>query len=151
MVDNEQEGGEDIESENDSAYCHSERSYHSLYESDEDSDDDPEFVPEEEEVEDEDIEEEECEAENLEKDEAVVHNFEGDDFVVDAEDPSMEKEARFTDVYMFRQALRQHCIKNWFDVNYIKNEKDRVTVRCANHKDCPWRLHASVLQDKHTF
>ena len=65
-------------------------------------------MPEEEVVKEEDIEEEEeYEAEeDLETDEAVIQNFEGDDFVVDAEDPSMQREARFNDVYMFRQALR---------------------------------------------
>ena len=95
LVENEQECGEDIESKNDSVYCHSKRNYHSLYEYEEDSNDDAEFVPEKEVVE----EEEEYEAEeDLEKNEAVIHNFEDDDFVVDAKDPSMQKGARYNDV-----------------------------------------------------
>ncbi|KAK1276034.1 hypothetical protein QJS04_geneDACA012903 [Acorus gramineus] len=64
--------------------------------------------------------------------------------------PVMEVGTQFSNVSEFRNALRQHCILNEFVVNYIKNDKVRVTTQCQI-RDCPWRIHASVTQDKVTF
>ncbi|KAK1302753.1 hypothetical protein QJS10_CPB12g00858 [Acorus calamus] len=63
----------------------------------------------------------------------------------DPEMPSMDVGSLFPNVTEFRNALRQHCILNEFKVHYIKNDK---LFRIPN---CPWRIHASVIQENVTF
>ncbi|KAK1257387.1 hypothetical protein QJS04_geneDACA023733 [Acorus gramineus] len=62
----------------------------------------------------------------------------------------MEVGSQFSNVEEFRNALKQHCILHEFGVKYIKNDKFRVTAKCQG-VDCPWRIHASVIQDNVTF
>ncbi|KAK1299847.1 hypothetical protein QJS10_CPB13g00959 [Acorus calamus] len=68
----------------------------------------------------------------------------------DPELPIMEVGSQFPNVEEFRNSLRQHCILHEFGVKFIKNDKFRVTAKCQG-VDCPWRIHASVIQDNVTF
>ncbi|KAK1321079.1 hypothetical protein QJS10_CPA03g00714 [Acorus calamus] len=68
----------------------------------------------------------------------------------DPELPIMEVGSQFPNVEEFRNSLRQHCILHEFGVKYIKNDKFKVTAKCQG-VDCPWRIHASVIQDNVTF
>ena len=68
----------------------------------------------------------------------------------DPENPRIEVNALFPDVDAFRNALRHFAIKNEFEVHTLKSDKKRFIGRCKQ-LDCPWRIRASILQDKKTF
>ncbi|KAK4478981.1 hypothetical protein RD792_014488 [Penstemon davidsonii] len=55
----------------------------------------------------------------------------------------------FYSIHEFREALRTFSIQEGFEFVRIKNERKRVTVKCAS-EGCPWRLHASLLEDEKT-
>ncbi|KAB1219380.1 hypothetical protein CJ030_MR3G001137 [Morella rubra] len=54
---------------------------------------------------------------------------------------------KFRDVKLFKLALKQYCIQNGFDYEYVKNDKLRVTAKCRG-ANCPWRIHASFTTEK---
>ncbi|KAJ1401847.1 Zinc finger, SWIM-type [Sesbania bispinosa] len=56
----------------------------------------------------------------------------------------------FVDVDEFRAALRDFVIQEGFEIERIKNEKARVTARCAAD-GCCWRIHASPTLDGKTY
>ncbi|KAJ1424167.1 Zinc finger, SWIM-type [Sesbania bispinosa] len=56
----------------------------------------------------------------------------------------------FLDVNEFRAALRDFVILEGFEIERIKNEKARVTARCAAD-GCSWRIHASPTPDWKTY
>ncbi|KAJ4715347.1 MuDR family transposase [Melia azedarach] len=56
----------------------------------------------------------------------------------------------FYTVYDFRAVLKVFAIKHGFRLKRIKNEKTRVTCKCAGD-DCEWRIHASPSWDKLSF
>ncbi|KAK1260636.1 hypothetical protein QJS04_geneDACA019490 [Acorus gramineus] len=62
----------------------------------------------------------------------------------------MEVGTQFPIVRECRNALRQHCILNEFDMNFTKNDKLRVTTKCER-PNCPWCIHASINPDGVTF
>ncbi|XP_059635898.1 uncharacterized protein LOC132278090 [Cornus florida] len=41
----------------------------------------------------------------------------------------------------FKDVLRDHAIKNKYDIKFVKNDGKRVTCICKN--ECGWRIHAS--------
>ncbi|KAK4386034.1 hypothetical protein Sango_2474000 [Sesamum angolense] len=49
-----------------------------------------------------------------------------------------------------RKVLRDWCIKNGADIEFLRNEATRVTAKCKV-KGCEWRIHASPIQDGPTF
>ena len=53
----------------------------------------------------------------------------------------------FTTVQEFRKVVREYGIKNGHNFHFIKNESDRVRVRCAAD-GCPWLLYASLVNRK---
>ncbi|KAG8377309.1 hypothetical protein BUALT_Bualt08G0019900 [Buddleja alternifolia] len=57
---------------------------------------------------------------------------------------------KFENFRVYREALRDYCVRNGFDVEYIKNESDRITVTCKN-QNCKCRLHASSIQNTKIF
>lgn len=67
----------------------------------------------------------------------------------DMEHPDFEVGTMFSSGKVFRAALREHAIRNGTDFVFLKNEGNRVTVKCKN--DCGWRLHASFFQDTTAF
>nr|CAD1835544.1 unnamed protein product [Ananas comosus var. bracteatus] len=54
---------------------------------------------------------------------------------------------KFASASEFRTVLRNHAISNGYDFNFVKNNGDRVTVKCKKdttaQKRCEWRVHAS--------
>lgn len=50
----------------------------------------------------------------------------------------------FNSIQDFRDALRKYAAVKCFAVEFIKNERSRVTAKCKA-ASCPWRIHASKL------
>ncbi|KAL3506930.1 hypothetical protein ACH5RR_032312 [Cinchona calisaya] len=65
------------------------------------------------------------------------------------EKPELVVGQLFSNVTEFREAIRQHSIINGFELVWIKNDNDRITITCS--KNCGWRIHASNFRDSHTF
>lgn len=76
----------------------------------------------------------------------------GKEFHVDAGDGEITlKEGRlFANVDKFREALKEYTIQKGCKIVRVKNEKSRVTCRCAA-LGCNWRIHASPLPDDITY
>ncbi|KAK4409477.1 hypothetical protein Sango_0020700 [Sesamum angolense] len=55
---------------------------------------------------------------------------------------------KFENVAQFRVVLRDWCIRNGVDLEFLRNEAARVTAKC---KSCEWRIHASPIQGGPTF
>ncbi|KAL0288022.1 UNVERIFIED_CONTAM: hypothetical protein Scaly_2746300 [Sesamum calycinum] len=53
---------------------------------------------------------------------------------------------KFHDAKHFRETLRDWCIRGGFDIEYVKNEKVRVTAKCKI-EGCNWRIHASPVMN----
>ncbi|XP_039141186.1 uncharacterized protein LOC120278458 [Dioscorea cayenensis subsp. rotundata] len=68
----------------------------------------------------------------------------------DQEIVSMEVGDQFSDSEHFKDALRNFAIKRNFIFTFIKNDKQRVTVKCAA-EGCEWRAHASMEGNHQTF
>lgn len=56
----------------------------------------------------------------------------------------------FDNVKSFRDELCKYAYAKGFRYKYIKNDHERVTVRCAV-ESCPWRIHASGSARKQKF
>ncbi|KAL0401262.1 UNVERIFIED_CONTAM: hypothetical protein Slati_4156100 [Sesamum latifolium] len=52
---------------------------------------------------------------------------------------------KFKSAQQFRETLRDYCVRNGFDLHYIRNENARITAKCKNDT-CNWRIHASPIQ-----
>ncbi|KAK8964479.1 hypothetical protein KSP40_PGU014368 [Platanthera guangdongensis] len=52
----------------------------------------------------------------------------------------------FADVHAFRESLVEYSIREGCKLDMVKNEKARITLRCAS-RDCKWRMHASPMAD----
>ncbi|KAL2244088.1 UNVERIFIED_CONTAM: hypothetical protein Sindi_0526800 [Sesamum indicum] len=57
---------------------------------------------------------------------------------------------KFQNAAQFRVALRDWCIRNGVDIEFLKNEAARVTAKCKV-EGCEWRIHASPIQGGPTF
>ena len=62
----------------------------------------------------------------------------------------MKINTRFPNVIAFRTSMNNHAITNEFSYYIVKSDLERFTARCE-HEECPWRIHASLLEDKVTF
>ncbi|XP_012841115.1 PREDICTED: uncharacterized protein LOC105961430 [Erythranthe guttata] len=71
------------------------------------------------------------------------------DEVEDMKNPKLRLGMIFKDAATFRKALREHSIKKGYNFEFLKNEGDRVTVKCVD--ECPFRVHASKMQGSRTF
>jgi MuDR family transposase len=112
--------------EEESDYCHSESSYHSIHNSD-----DKEYISSDEDG-----------GANLEL-EAEVYSYDKDKSV-------MEVGAQYPNVTTFRRSLNHYALTTDFKFSVEKSDPTRLTARCAK-KDCSWRIHASVVDDDVTF
>nr|CAD1835539.1 unnamed protein product [Ananas comosus var. bracteatus] len=65
----------------------------------------------------------------------------------DLERTELKLGMKFASASEFRTVLRNHAISNVYDFNFVKNDGDRVTVKCKKdttaQKRCEWRVHAS--------
>ncbi|KAL0292604.1 UNVERIFIED_CONTAM: hypothetical protein Sradi_6982800 [Sesamum radiatum] len=57
---------------------------------------------------------------------------------------------KFENAAQFRVVLRDWCIRNGVDLEFIKNEAARVTAKCKV-QGCEWRIHASPMLGGPTF
>ncbi|KAL0331562.1 UNVERIFIED_CONTAM: hypothetical protein Sangu_1701700, partial [Sesamum angustifolium] len=57
---------------------------------------------------------------------------------------------KFTSAQVFREALKDQCIKNGYDIDFIWKENTRITTKCKK-KGCNWRIHASPIINNKTF
>ncbi|KAK9284475.1 hypothetical protein L1049_023648 [Liquidambar formosana] len=49
----------------------------------------------------------------------------------------------------FRDLVREVAIRKGYDLFFIKNDGDRITVRCRDN--CGWKVHASYVKEKEKF
>ncbi|KAK4395264.1 hypothetical protein Sango_1680700 [Sesamum angolense] len=54
------------------------------------------------------------------------------------------------DAKQFREVLRDWCVRNGYDIEFIKNETSRITAKCKVD-GCEWRIHASPIMKGPTF
>ncbi|KAL0318235.1 UNVERIFIED_CONTAM: hypothetical protein Scaly_2851300 [Sesamum calycinum] len=57
---------------------------------------------------------------------------------------------KFKSDQQFRETLRDYCVRNGFDLHYIRNENARIATKCKN-ETCNWRIHVSPIQEGTTF
>ncbi|KAH9705387.1 SWIM-type domain-containing protein [Citrus sinensis] len=92
--------------------------------------------------------------EESDNDEAAWARYEtssgGFEFTGDGENIILRPGQLFIDVYEFRKVIRVFAIRNGFRLKRIKNEKARVTARCAK-PGCTWRIHASPNWNSNSF
>jgi hypothetical protein len=71
----------------------------------------------------------------------------------DKNDPPMEVGTIYPNIAEFKVALCQDAIKHGFQYNIEKADTGRYRVYCSRKatEDCPWRIHASTLDDKVTL
>ncbi|XP_052289098.1 uncharacterized protein LOC112497627 [Citrus sinensis] len=77
-------------------------------------------------------------------------NSGGFEFTQDGDNLVLRPGQLFVDVYEFRKVLRVYAIRNGFRLYRLKNEKARVTARCAK-SGCTWRIHASPNWNSNSF
>ncbi|OMO51020.1 Transposase, MuDR, plant [Corchorus capsularis] len=59
------------------------------------------------------------------------------------EKPEFETGMVFTDVYQFREALTKYALADQKQLKFVKNDKNRVRVKCDTTDNCPWTIFAS--------
>jgi len=64
--------------------------------------------------------------------------------------PDIRKDALFPDMTAFRKAIRHYAIVRGVEFARIKTDPTRYIAFCAA-EGCPWRIHASRLQDNRTI
>ncbi|KAK1325432.1 hypothetical protein QJS10_CPA01g01768 [Acorus calamus] len=79
-----------------------------------------------------------------------INEYDGEHIDVDKEDPEIVVGAMFKDVEEYKLCIRMHVISKQSEFIFMKNDLMRVTAKCPMH-GCPWRVHASRLQDGVTF
>ncbi|KAM2845960.1 hypothetical protein COP1_028340 [Malus domestica] len=67
----------------------------------------------------------------------------------DMENPSLKIRMRFANREILKKAVKRYSILGGYDIGLKKNDRRRVTALCA--KPCPWRLHASQMQNDTTW
>ncbi|KAL0346066.1 UNVERIFIED_CONTAM: hypothetical protein Sradi_4437900 [Sesamum radiatum] len=100
------------------------------------------------ESEDDDKSENEDESENLMENYLHRNMYEG----AEGEDQKiyLEQGMIFENVDKFKEVLRDYVVQEGFVIVRLKNERTRVTCKCAAN-GCSWRIHASRLSDGVTF
>ncbi|KAK7255963.1 hypothetical protein RIF29_29398 [Crotalaria pallida] len=92
--------------------------------------------------------------ENSDEDKVPIYidrGMKGKPFVSEPdENVKLEVGLLFVNVNEFRVVLKDFVIQEGFEIERIKNEKTRVTARCAAD-GCCWRIHASPAPDGITF
>ncbi|KAG8363744.1 hypothetical protein BUALT_Bualt19G0054100 [Buddleja alternifolia] len=60
------------------------------------------------------------------------------------------KGMKFQNFKVYREALRDYCVRMGVDIHFIRNEASRITARCKQ-SSCRWRIHASPVQGSSVF
>ena len=53
----------------------------------------------------------------------------------------------FKDIYHFREVLKDYVIQEGFKIKRVKNDSDRISCKCGQDNDCPWRIYAALMKD----
>jgi hypothetical protein len=70
----------------------------------------------------------------------------------DMDDPKLEVGQRFIHAKQFREAVRTFNLLKGKDVQFTKNDGDRVIGVCRSRGDgCPWRVYGSLVAGEMTF
>nr|CAD1821652.1 unnamed protein product [Ananas comosus var. bracteatus] len=73
----------------------------------------------------------------------------------DLERTELKLGMKFALASKFRTVLRHHVISSGYGFNFVKNDGDRVTVKCKKdtiaQKRCEWRVHASWNEYEECF
>ncbi|KAL0322378.1 UNVERIFIED_CONTAM: hypothetical protein Scaly_2534200 [Sesamum calycinum] len=56
----------------------------------------------------------------------------------------------FENAQQYMEVLRDWCVWHGYDIEWLKNENHRITVKCK-HDGCDWRVHASPIMGGPTF
>ena len=73
------------------------------------------------------------------------------EIVYDVNDPPMVVGSIYPNMNVFKLAIAQHSIKHEFEYNTEKSDPGRFRAHCSSKSEgCPWRIHASTMQDKVT-
>jgi hypothetical protein len=68
------------------------------------------------------------------------------------DDPKLEVGQRFIHAKQFREAVRTFNLLKGNDVQFTKNDEDRVIGVCRSRGDgCPWRVYGSLVAGEMTF
>uniref|UniRef100_A0A2N9GEU7 SWIM-type domain-containing protein n=1 Tax=Fagus sylvatica TaxID=28930 RepID=A0A2N9GEU7_FAGSY len=70
--------------------------------------------------------------------------------VIDMSNPVLENGMKFSDVYQFREAVREYNLKIGKDLSFVKNDKDKVIIVCKD-EHCSYRVYGSQVRDEMTF
>jgi hypothetical protein len=71
---------------------------------------------------------------------------------VDMEDHHLDVGMSFDSTAQFRKAVREYNLFRGKDVEFTKNNGDRVIGVCRNNaKGCPWRVYGSLVPGEMTF
>ncbi|KAK4382857.1 hypothetical protein Sango_2831400 [Sesamum angolense] len=57
---------------------------------------------------------------------------------------------KFQSGMVFREALRDYCVRHGYDLHFKRNENARITAKCK-HEGCNWRIHVSPVQGGSIF
>ncbi|KAG8368751.1 hypothetical protein BUALT_Bualt15G0078500 [Buddleja alternifolia] len=60
------------------------------------------------------------------------------------------KGMKFQNFKVYREALRDYCVRMGVDLHFIRNEASRITARCKQ-SSCRWRIHTSPVQGSSVF
>ena len=69
---------------------------------------------------------------------------------IDMACPELVKGLKFGDVATFREAVREANLIKGKDLCFVKNNKDKVIVRCKA-EGCKYRVYGSQVTDEMTF
>jgi hypothetical protein len=103
--------------------------------------------------EDGDEDEDEVEEDEVrEADEELRGKCYGPDVQYDKDDHPMTVGSTYPNMGIFKLALSQHAIKHEFEYNTEKSAPYRYRAYFPRKKKykCPWRLHASTMEDRST-
>ncbi|KAL3744004.1 hypothetical protein ACJRO7_013281 [Eucalyptus globulus] len=68
---------------------------------------------------------------------------------VDMENPTFKLGMCFSNAKEFREAVRNHAIKNGRNVRFVKNTPNKLRAMCS--EGCGWLIYASKVQREHTL
>ncbi|KAG8372771.1 hypothetical protein BUALT_Bualt12G0101500 [Buddleja alternifolia] len=57
---------------------------------------------------------------------------------------------KFQNFKVYREVLRDYCVRNGYDLMFIRNDRRRITAKCKV-ETCMWRIHASPIQEQTVF
>ena len=84
--------------------------------------------------------------------EAEVTNADPEEINIihDPEHPKIVKGELFPDIFSFRKAIRHFSVTKGYVLAGIKTDPTRFIAKCKS-EGCPWRIHASRLQNRKTM